>query len=136
MTALRILLGRPREKRVKVRPKPDYWKKIHDLAVRNEGPFAKAFRETMEAAADRMSVDQMTAYLELDRPELAIAMFNRDLVDAAYGQKLYPVVQGLMLKAAKLALPTVAEFGKAAPCLLYTSPSPRDRQRSRMPSSA
>ena len=31
-------------------------------------------------------------------------------------------------------LPT--EFGKFKTCLLYTSPSPRDRQKSRMPSSA
>jgi len=115
MTALRILLGRPREKRVKVRPKPDYWQKIHDLAVRNERPFAKAFRETMEAAAGSMSVEQMTGYLELDRPELAIQVFNRDLVDAAYGQKLYTLVQTLMRKAAKLALPTVTGFQKADP---------------------
>ena len=28
------------------------------------------------------------------------------------------------------------EAAEAAPCLLYTSPSPRDRTRSRMPSSA
>ena len=28
------------------------------------------------------------------------------------------------------------ETGKAIDCLLYTSPSPRDRQKSRMPSSA
>ena len=27
-------------------------------------------------------------------------------------------------------------YGVTAPCLLYTSPSPRDRTRSRMPSSA
>ena len=27
-------------------------------------------------------------------------------------------------------------FSKTSPCLLYTSPSPRDRQKSRMPSSA
>ena len=27
-------------------------------------------------------------------------------------------------------------FGQGGPCLLYTSPSPRDRTRSRMPSSA
>ena len=27
-------------------------------------------------------------------------------------------------------------FGTSAPCLLYTSPSPRDMRRSRMPSSA
>ena len=33
--------------------------------------------------------------------------------------------------------PLLARFGKAhIPCLLYTSPSPRDRQKSRMPSSA
>ena len=30
----------------------------------------------------------------------------------------------------------VATFRKLIPCLLYTSPSPRDRTRSRMPSSA
>ena len=36
---------------------------------------------------------------------------------------------GSQLKEAKLAM----EFGV---CLLYTSPSPRDRTRSRMPSSA
>ena len=29
-----------------------------------------------------------------------------------------------------------AAFGQALACLLYTSPSPRDRQKSRMPSSA
>ena len=29
-----------------------------------------------------------------------------------------------------------AASGEGAPCLLYTSPSPRDRTRSRMPSSA
>ena len=28
------------------------------------------------------------------------------------------------------------EIGQIHPCLLYTSPSPRDRQKSRMPSSA
>ena len=30
----------------------------------------------------------------------------------------------------------VAVVGKSRDCLLYTSPSPRDRQKSRMPSSA
>ena len=30
----------------------------------------------------------------------------------------------------------LAQIGKAAPCLLYTSPSPRDGLLSRMPSSA
>ena len=31
---------------------------------------------------------------------------------------------------------TITGSGKALTCLLYTSPSPRDRQKSRMPSSA
>ena len=34
------------------------------------------------------------------------------------------------------AMDTVSESGLAIACLLYTSPSPRDRTRSRMPSSA
>ena len=39
----------------------------------------------------------------------------------------------LMLNAANLAL---VAFARMWGCLLYTSPSPRDRTRSRMPSSA
>ena len=35
-----------------------------------------------------------------------------------------------------LAAPTSANIGQSGSCLLYTSPSPRDRQKSRMPSSA
>ena len=31
---------------------------------------------------------------------------------------------------------TSSQFGMSIDCLLYTSPSPRDRQKSRMPSSA
>ena len=33
-------------------------------------------------------------------------------------------------------LPMIRAFTQPAGCLLYTSPSPRDRQKSRMPSSA
>ena len=33
-------------------------------------------------------------------------------------------------------IPLVGKYAKAYSCLLYTSPSPRDRTRSRMPSSA
>ena len=34
------------------------------------------------------------------------------------------------------AAPTQTRPGHAGPCLLYTSPSPRDKRQSRMPSSA
>ena len=37
---------------------------------------------------------------------------------------------------ASVAMEVVANNGQVYPCLLYTSPSPRDRTRSRMPSSA
>ena len=36
----------------------------------------------------------------------------------------------------RAAVPSGASTGKYEACLLYTSPSPRDRTRSRMPSSA
>ena len=35
-----------------------------------------------------------------------------------------------------LLMSTTQRIGNASVCLLYTSPSPRDRQKSRMPSSA
>ena len=38
-------------------------------------------------------------------------------------------------EAVKNALKSL-EYNKVESCLLYTSPSPRDRQKSRMPSSA
>ena len=42
------------------------------------------------------------------------------------------------IDAYKFELPVLgsAMDGAMSPCLLYTSPSPRDRQKSRMPSSA
>ena len=50
------------------------------------------------------------------------------------GAKVYITARKIeRLKAAEKAL---SEFGDCTACLLYTSPSPRDRTRSRMPSSA
>src|SRR5664280_3127620 len=49
------------------------------------------------------------------------------------GEKVSDVVIGARLGVADT---TVARALRERPCLLYTSPSPRDRTRSRMPSSA
>ena len=38
--------------------------------------------------------------------------------------------------SAQVCMSTTEEVDQAVSCLLYTSPSPRDRTRSRMPSSA
>ena len=50
---------------------------------------------------------------------------KRKRIEAGSGEK--------MNKVGSKAAPTDADFKN---CLLYTSPSPRDRQKSRMPSSA
>ena len=50
------------------------------------------------------------------------------------GSSFYFIALDLSLKPGK-NLPAQAH-GQAWHCLLYTSPSPRDRQKSRMPSSA
>ena len=39
-------------------------------------------------------------------------------------------------QASKVGVDILKQGGNAVDCLLYTSPSPRDRTRSRMPSSA
>ena len=52
----------------------------------------------------------------------------------------FPTLAGPLQASATvlLTVPSIALFGLLLPfyCLLYTSPSPRDRTRSRMPSSA
>ena len=55
------------------------------------------------------------------------------VVDAATGRPYYVVVDAGGWFTSKLFL---LPIGHVAICLLYTSPSPRDRQKSRMPSSA
>ena len=53
---------------------------------------------------------------------------------------IHPLVRVLQSGVAELRVPTLdtltALVFLMGPCLLYTSPSPRDRTRSRMPSSA
>ena len=49
---------------------------------------------------------------------------------------LIPELQGRLPIRVELRPLTVEDFERILTCLLYTSPSPRDRQKSRMPSSA
>ena len=76
-------------------------------------------------------------------PTLATAMLiSAKLTGAApidmhedYLRSIVSVFLGLMAAAA-LILPGAGKGPRYVTCLLYTSPSPRDRQKSRMPSSA
>ena len=49
---------------------------------------------------------------------------------------LYRIASGDMLGKEQPVILQLLEIPPAMGCLLYTSPSPRDRQKSRMPSSA
>ena len=53
-----------------------------------------------------------------------------------YGQDIYYVPRTLVSRDNILGEDPASKFDDAYFCLLYTSPSPRDRTRSRMPSSA
>ena len=65
-----------------------------------------------------------------------------DLTGVARGKILprqkFTEDRGMRLPEAVVAMGVTGEFPSEGPyyCLLYTSPSPRDRQKSRMPSSA
>ena len=54
--------------------------------------------------------------------EIGGVAINADLTDAKQSEDLFDSI--------------ISKEGKIDVCLLYTSPSPRDRQKSRMPSSA
>ena len=66
-------------------------------------------------------VEAFAAYREA---QYDMVITDLDMPDLA-GDELHRLVSKLS-----------AEESRAMPCLLYTSPSPRDRQKSRMPSSA
>ena len=59
------------------------------------------------------------SYINIPRIMAAVEITNADAVHPGYG-----------------FLAENADFAEVCTCLLYTSPSPRDRTRSRMPSSA
>ena len=62
-----------------------------------------------------------------------VAAFHDTTADFIIGAQRRDLVTGTMFKGIQEACDI---FGLFYSCLLYTSPSPRDRQKSRMPSSA
>ena len=78
----------------------------------------------------------------LDRSSAASDVYKRQASDIAYGEQglSFAVTEGNekhLLQTRLIGQYNVSNLlGVMAACLLYTSPSPRDRTRSRMPSSA
>ena len=84
-------------------------------------------------------------HAQANNPKTVIWLLNIDLVIllalvALIARRILTVISGRKQNVAgsHLHVRLVAIFSimAAVPCLLYTSPSPRDRTRSRMPSSA
>ena len=93
----------------------------HTLGVRWDPPDLEEVLRTTEG--ERIAI-------AFDREELQDALADPDVEGHGVREK------ALVLSVA-VATATVAVGGaQGMHCLLYTSPSPRDRQRSRMPSSA
>ena len=59
-----------------------------------------------------------------------------DIVFLEKARRFIPTLTGIGFLVAMVPLITLWNSSENLPCLLYTSPSPRDRQKSRMPSSA
>ena len=72
-----------------------------------------------------------------ERNMSAILDMYAECLDAAKGLRAYEGQKRVEVAIQKDAgEPTLRAAPPQTPCLLYTSPSPRDRTRSRMPSSA
>ena len=76
-----------------------------------------------------------------DESNMNIAVYKKDLTDGSIGKSNHTgiiVQSGISPEEEQnvIAHGKVHQKQQANGCLLYTSPSPRDRQKSRMPSSA
>ena len=79
----------------------------------------------------------VTSVLLIASPAMAATMANESCRNFSYGGYGYSICGGIVLGGYDSYNSKVYPAGRLyIPCLLYTSPSPRDRTRSRMPSSA
>ena len=84
------------------------------------------------------SLLSLTSPLSMDKQELKEKILNEieDTFDAWVIFPHHGMVPDYFLRYWDLAEAVSQYFDNPQTCLLYTSPSPRDRTRSRMPSSA
>ena len=67
---------------------------------------------------------------------VSILFLDSLIFGLTYGKGLLNFVDSLLLDKLPTDLIWLMQIIESITCLLYTSPSPRDRQKSRMPSSA
>ena len=85
------------------------------------------------AGAPQERIDEIVTAIAwaLYKPENARAMAELAVRDTGIGN-----VEDKVIKNTRKTFGTLRDLMRVRTCLLYTSPSPRDRTRSRMPSSA
>ena len=100
-------------------------------AIEQGGTIALANKEALVSAGEVMTaaVDRHGATL------LPVDTEHNAIFQCLQGGELADV-RSITLTASGGPLRLVEDLSAVTPCLLYTSPSPRDRQKSRMPSSA
>ena len=100
----------------------------HLASLARKNPINLQFAERVELYVNSMEI--ANGFAELTDPIEQRRRFEQDLKNRkSEGRETVPL-DNKLLKSIELGLP------ECSGCLLYTSPSPRDRTRSRMPSSA
>ena len=134
---LGIVLGHIERSRIRHRSKQNRYSRHSQPNQTVSGIHARFKKMSLKIAPEKIEdvrsaikeVVQATSAVKAKRVARAIGKLI--LVEPALG----PIVQ-LLSRAALSELAQATESGWNMSCLLYTSPSPRDRQKSRMPSSA
>ena len=83
---------------------------------------------------DSVSVGESGLITEGKKQLLILDVSYHDKCDLTYSEYLNPETGEVEVETFNKVLKNASKYNKT--CLLYTSPSPRDRQKSRMPSSA
>ena len=105
-------------------------------------PRASKDERKSKAQGTSLRDDSNPSLLFLDAPEhdqlrkLVIHQFTPERISGLQGRISSLVTKELDALRGQTQFDFVEQFAYPLPCLLYTSPSPRDRQKSRMPSSA
>ena len=103
-----------------------------NTAVGDEGGFAPDLGSNGEALDLIMTAIEKSGYTPGDQVQIALDVAATEFYDEAKG--LYSI-DGKQLDSGGM-VDFLADWADRYPCLLYTSPSPRDATLSRMPSSA
>ena len=77
------------------------------------------------------------AFQNYDSTRHVRAAMREKKISHKHAREITVAIKGLTIEKARDYLQSVVEHKRCIPfCLLYTSPSPRDKRQSRMPSSA